>query len=110
MIVAIDFDDTLMDTTNVLHGYRMGQPTPGAIAATTRLHNRGDTIIVFTARDVQKPQVYKAVQDWCTHFNIPIHGITNIKKPEFDVYIDNRALHFDTWPQVMARLTNLSNT
>ena len=109
MILAIDFDDTLMDTQNVLEGYRMGQPTSGAIAATQRLANRGDKIFIFTARDVQKPQVYKAVEDWLNHFHIPFHGITNIKKPEFDVYIDNRALHFDTWPQVLHRLTSIED-
>lgn len=109
MVIAVDFDDTLMDRKNVEPGYRMGQPTPGAVAATRRLVNEGHTVIIFTARNTQDPRVYKAIEDWCIHFGIANHGATNIKIPEFDVFIDNRAIAFDTWPQVLMRLTKLQS-
>jgi hypothetical protein len=109
MLIALDFDDTLMDTKNVLEGYRMGQPEPGAILATQHLHNLGHTLIVFTARDVQDPRVKKAVMDWCEHFKIPVSGVTNIKSPHFQVMIDNRNLRFTSWPQTLVDLTNLEN-
>ena|ERR1700752_2197960 len=104
MIIAIDFDDTLMDRERVQHGYRMGPPMPGAIVATRRLYDEGHTLIIFTARNVQDNAVYQAVMDWCEHFGIPASGATNIKKPEFDVFIDNRAIAFNSWPQVMIPL------
>lgn len=109
MILAIDFDDTLMDTHNVRTGYRMGPPTPGAIVTMHRLVTEGHSIYVFTARDVQKPPVYKAVEDWLNYYKIPFHGITNIKQPYFQVFIDNKAIQFDTWPQVMLRLKRLTS-
>jgi len=109
MIIAIDFDATLMDPKNVQPGYRMGPPTPGAIAATKRLRAEGHTIIVFTARNVQDPRVHKAVMDWCEHFGIPASGASNIKSPSYDVIIDNRAIHFDSWPHVMMNLTDIQN-
>lgn len=108
MIIAVDFDGTLMDPNNVRQGYRMGQPEPGAILSMQRLKNQGHTLVIFTARNVQHPNQHKAVADWLTYFKIPFDGITNIKRPEFEVMIDNRALHFDTWPQVMTRLRLLS--
>lgn len=109
-VIAIDLDDTLLDTQNVQPGYRMGPPTNGAILATQRLANEGHTIIVFTARNVQVPSAYKAVEDWLTYFQIPHSGITNIKRPEFEVYIDNRALRFSgDWASTLADLKLLES-
>lgn len=107
MIIAIDFDETIMDPQNKTPGYRMGRPVPGAVLSLQRLANAGHTIYIFTARNVQHPNQKKAVADWLDYFQIPFHGITNIKLPEFEVYIDNRAMHFDSWPQVMARINRL---
>lgn len=108
-VIAIDFDDTLQDRSNVLPGYRMGQPTRGAILATQRIA-QDHTIIIFTARRVQDPRVYKAVEDWLNHFQIPHSGITNIKRPEFEVYIDNRALRFNgDWANTLADLKRLES-
>lgn len=107
MIIAIDFDDTIMNPHDKLPGYRMGQPEPGSILSLQRLKLEGNQIYIFTARDVSHPNQKKAVADWLDYFHIPYDGITNVKQPFFDVYIDNRAMHFDSWPQVMTRLRNL---
>lgn len=108
MIIAIDFDNTLMDTQNVLAGYRMGQPEPGAILATKEIVNMGHQIIIFTARGVQDAKVYKAVAAWADHFQIPYSGITNVKSPHFDYIIDNRALTYDkNWPLLVHKLRSL---
>ncbi len=109
MTISVDFDDTIMNTKNVLQGYRMGQPEPGAIASVNRLYNEGHTIIIFTARDVSQPTAYKAVADWLEYFHIPYHMITNIKQHSTDVYIDDKAIHYDTWGSTLARLTKLQN-
>lgn len=110
MIIAIDLDDTIIDSKNVLSGYRMGQPVQGAITSIRRLVTEGHQIFIFTARNVQDPRVKKAVADWLDHFDIPYSGITNIKSPHFQVFIDNRAIQFDTWPQTLHRLTNMQNS
>jgi len=104
MHIAIDLDDTLMSTKNVLRGYRMGQPEPGAVAALSRLAQEGHTLTIFTARNVQDPRVRQAILDWCQYFHLPIHNVTNIKDPDFDVMIDNRGLHFTSWSQTLVAL------
>lgn len=109
MVIAVDFDDTLHDRSHILPGYRMGQPTPSAVESIKRLVNAGHQIIIFTARNVQEPSMYKAVEDWLNHFNVPFHGITNIKRPEFDLYIDNRNIHYKSWPLVLAEIDRLQN-
>lgn len=107
--IAVDFDDTLHSSTKQ-PGYRMGIPEPGAIVSMQRLAREGHELWIFTARNVQHPNQKKAVADWLDYFNIPYHGITNVKLPQFQVFIDNRAIQFDTWPQVMARLTKLQQS
>src|SRR5690348_8008978 len=102
MNIAIDFDETIMDNHAATPGRRMGPPEPGAVAAITKFHEEGHTIVIFTARNVQDPRVKQAVADWLTYFHIPFHLITNVKQPEFDIYIDNRALHYQSWSQVWA--------
>lgn len=100
MNLAIDYDETIQDNREKRPGYRMGPPMPGAVSIINRLHTEGHHITIFTARNVQEPKVKQAVADWLDYFKIPFHDITNIKRSEFDVYIDNRALHFQSWTQV----------
>lgn len=109
MIIAVDLDNTIVDMKNVRHGYRMGPPVTGALLALQHLVRSGHSIVIFTARSVNKPEVYKAVEDWLKYFNIPYHGITNIKKPEFELYIDDRALHFNNWPQVITDIAKFES-
>lgn len=105
MNIAIDFDDTLMDTKNVQSGYRMGPPIPGAVAYTRKLANLGHIITIFTARNVNLPSAHKAVADWLEYYKIPHHGITNIKQPYFDVMIDNRGLNFNgNWTGMLGKI------
>lgn len=104
MVIAVDFDETLCAPREYVSQYRMGKPTDGAILAMRRLQDEGHTLIIFTARNVQIPAAYKAVEDWLIYFKIPFHGITNIKRPEFEVYLDDRAIHFDNWTQAMKQL------
>ena len=109
MILAVDFDDTIHDRSHIAPGRRMGTPMPGAISALNRLVAEGHVIIIFTGRDVQHPAAYKAVEDWLNFFHVPFSGITNIKSPKYDLFIDNRAIHFDSWPQTMAKLNTLNS-
>lgn len=99
MILAIDFDHTIMDNNNIKPGFRMGEPMPGAKEALQyfEAHNWG--IIVFTARDRFGP-----VMDWLDHFEIPYSRVTNIKPPEAEVFIDDKAIRFTNWEQVMEYL------
>jgi hydroxymethylpyrimidine pyrophosphatase-like HAD family hydrolase len=104
MIIACDFDGTIC-SNQPEEGYRMGVPEPGAILCLTKLVEQGNQIVVFTARNVNRPDVYKAVEDWLKHFKIPYNGITNIKQPYFDVMLDNRGLRFRGWDRAYAGLT-----
>lgn len=107
MILAVDFDNTLMNTDTIPKGHVMGPPEPGAILAMKHLNEQGHTLIIFTGRNVQADNVRKAVQNWLEYFNIPFHGITNVKQAEFDIIIDDRALHFDNWVEVLKQIPSI---
>lgn len=99
MILAIDFDGPICDPTNLKVGFKMGEPMKGAIESIKKLKAEGDEIIVFTARDRFQP-----VEDWLKHFKIPFDCVTNIKPPHAEVFIDDRAIRFTSWEQVMEYL------
>lgn len=90
MIVAVDFDDTLCDSSNIKEGKQMGEPIPGAIAAMKELKGKGYIVVVHTVRG-DRP---KHVEDWLKYYGCPFDVVTNIKVPAM-VYIDDRALRFN---------------
>jgi len=107
-VIAVDFDGTLLDQNNIPAGGRMGPPTQGALAWINRWVAEGHQIVIFTARAVNKPEVYQAVEDWLRHFQVPYHGITNIKQPYFAAMIDNQAIEFQgDWGRTALHLTRL---
>jgi predicted HAD superfamily phosphohydrolase YqeG len=95
MILAIDFDGVLHDIANPLPGRKMGAPMPGAIDAMDELRDQGHELIIFSVNNK------KVIADWCEHYNVEYDSITNVK-PNADLFIDDRALHFDSWAQVMS--------
>lgn len=76
----------------------MGEPVEGAPDAMLTLKRQGDTLIIHTNRER-----FQHVEDWLRHFGIPYDEVTNIK-PNADVFIDDNAIRFTTWAQVMQYL------
>lgn len=109
MRILIDFDDTLHDTKDRRPGHRMGQPEQGALMAVRRLYQMGDEIIVLTGRRVDQKAQYDTVKAWLDYFGFPYHAITNVKPPDYDLLIDNKAIHYDTWSHVLLLIHRLQN-
>jgi len=97
MILAIDFDGVVHDYKNPLFGRRMGAPVEGAQAALAKLARR-HTIIIFSVWG-DSP----AMKEWLFFYKIRYHKVTNVK-PVADVYIDDRALRFTTWYNVLVEI------
>ncbi len=106
MKLAIDFDGTIHDPFNVKRGYKMGQPIQGAAEAIRQLHTKGHEIIIFpTWADNQQRR--KAIVDWLNFFGIAFDDITSVK-PDADAYLDNRAVHFESWDRALVDLERLT--
>ena len=98
MKIAIDFDGVIHDHLHPKPGRRMGSPIIGAKEALEQFRNRGDEIVIFTARAKNETDT-KVVHDWMIYYSIPFDQITNIKQA-CDVYIDDKAIHFTKWEDV----------
>ena len=107
MRILVDFDDTIHDTRDRRPGHRMGTPEPGSLMALRYLYQQGNEIIIFTGRRVNRPEIRKTVQDWLDYFGYPYHDITNVKPESYDLIVDNRAIHYDSWEHVMVLINRL---
>ena len=107
MTIAIDFDGTIHDAAHPLPDKRMGPPIQGAQEALMALKKKGHTIIIFSVWGDNGAVISK----WMRFYQIPFDSITNVK-PNADIFIDDRAVHFSGyWEEtlkVIPLLTPLS--
>lgn len=92
MIIAIDFDNTIMNPKDIPHGKRMGNPMQGTKVALEAYKAMNHTIIVHSHRAARPEHMI----DWLNYFEIPFDEVTNIK-PNADIFIDDRAKQFTGW-------------
>lgn len=94
----------LIDFDNVIHEHDEdseeldGEPVDGAFDAIEKLVKKGFAVSIFTARtDVSKVKKWLDgnFEDWRKY----IDSVSNTKAPA-TVYIDDRALRFESWKQV----------
>jgi hypothetical protein len=88
-VVAIDFDDTLLD-------HETGEVHPEAGIFVRQLIEAGARIVIFTcrARPDHPKESYKEMVALLNAARIPYDEITALK-PYSDLYIDDRAVRFD---------------
>lgn len=99
LVLAIDFDGVVHDHTRPVPGRKMGPPMDGAKDALVRLKQNGHQIIIFSVWG-DRPKV---IADWMAYWEIPYDQITNVK-PNADAYIDDKAIPFTSWVDLMGVL------
>jgi hypothetical protein len=93
--LCFDLDGTLC--TNTFGDYESAEPFPWAIARVNALAEQGHRIIVFTARGtatgIDWDEVTRGqLERWGVRYDELFFG-----KPSADVYVDDRAIHTDSW-------------
>jgi len=105
MRIVIDLDGTICENKVDGETYADVVPKVGAADHLQALRNLGHTIIIYTARhmetcggDVGKvmAKVGNMTLQWLEEFDIPYDEIY-FGKPVGDVYIDDRAVRFESW-------------
>ena len=106
--IAVDFDRVLFTHESWQGHFHVGDPIPGAKEALSELQEMGFKIMIWTTR-AQKDIIENA----CITNHIPFDYINenpnqppeiNPSKPVADYYIDDRALHFQSWDRTLSEL------
>ena len=103
VVIAVDFD-------NVIHRYARGwnsgelygDPINGAIKGLNKLRSRVDEVYILTARAVDNTSADE-VREWLKKWgveNTDTLEISNIKRPA-TAYVDDRAIRFTNWPDIL---------
>ncbi len=80
----------------------LAQPIAGAREALERLRAAGHTVIVYTGRGWPE---YKATRKWLDDHGFQYDGL-HMGKPIADVWIDDRAIRFTEWSEVLSQLVS----
>ena len=112
--VAVDFDNVLFHHPEWKGHEHYGPPIDGAREALIELQRMGFKIMIWTTR-----VSLEVVGDACKEHGIPFDYINhnpnqppdvNPSKPVADYYIDDRAVRFTRWPEVLAEIKGREGT
>lgn len=108
--VAVDLDGTLLDFDNGWAGHKtFGNLKEGAKEALEHFRTKGFKIMIYTTRnevDLVKKLLdkYGLAYDWINEN--PTHPPCGSNKLIADFYIDDRAIHFTNWKDVIKEVEN----
>lgn len=105
MKIAVDFDNVIYNHDGIWRGGKLSRgPIPGAIEALQQLTTAGHIIIINSTRNWSKKH-RERIAVWLEANLIPYHKIS-IHKPNADLYIDDKAIKFQDWGSILARMNN----
>lgn len=99
MRLVIDIDGTIC-TEEKQFSRALARPLTGAVEALKTLKKHGNTIILYSARTWSE---YEITVDWLKKNEIPYDQLI-LGKPQGDYWIDDRAIAFSNWVEVMEKL------
>mgnify|MGYP000868808787 CR=1 FL=1 len=115
MRICLDLDGVVCELKQEGQTYADVAPLPGAIAKIRQLKAAGHTVILHTARHMKTCQgnpgmviarVGQITLDWLARHEIPYEEI-HFGKPWAHVYIDDNALRFSSWDEILGDGSNL---
>lgn len=97
--ILIDFDGVIHKASR---GYQEGviydEPTPNCVYSINNLINQGYEVVIFTARtEGDYPNIIK----WLKDYGFPELDITNVKPQDALCFIDDRAIRFTNWSDIV---------
>jgi len=101
MQIIIDLDGTIC-TEEKTYSRSLARPRKGAVESVNKLYDEGNIIIIYTARTWME---YEMTIDWLKNYQVKFHQLM-MGKPIGDIWIDDRALHFSDWDNMMEQLSN----
>jgi hypothetical protein len=106
--IAVDFDRVLFHHTTWNGHEQYGEPIAGAREALKELRCMGFRVMIWTTRN-QREVIVEALHRHDIQYDFINENPNqppeiNPSKPAADYYIDDRAVRFMNWPQVLAEI------
>lgn len=98
--IIVDLDGTICSEERQF-SRSLAKPLRGAVESLQELVDRGHTVIIYSARTWAE---YEMTVDWLNQHKVPFSQLV-LGKPEGDVWIDDRAIGHQDWPETMMRLS-----
>lgn len=89
-MIAVDFDGVINERGTLI---------PMAREGLQELIDRGYRVVIHTLR-ARSSSGRATVIDWLNKYDLPYHDVTAVKPPAL-AFIDDRAIHFTNWPEVL---------
>lgn len=99
MQIIIDLDGTIC-TEEKMFSRSLAKPIDKAIESVNKLFDSGHIIIIYTARMWIE---YEMTHHWLTSNGVKFHQLV-MGKPQGDVWIDDRAIQFQSWDSTLIKL------
>lgn len=99
MKLIIDLDGTIC-SEHKQFSRSLAAPMESAIDSLKALREMGHIIIIYSARTWEE---YEMTVDWLLRHEVPFDQLI-LGKPQGDYWIDDRAIRFSSWNQVMDQL------
>lgn len=99
MQIIIDLDGTIC-TEEKTYSRSLAKPLDGAIENINKLYDEGHIIIIYSSRSWME---FEMTTHWLKSNGVKYHQLV-LGKPIGDVWIDDRAISFDNWENVMNKL------
>lgn len=104
--ICVDFDHT------IAHGAKfpaIGEPIDGAKESLAKLKELGYNVIIYSCRGDSKEGT-DLVRDWLDKHDMQYDSIFEGEKPFAKFYIDDRAIRFENWKDVLTQVEKSDKT
>ena len=99
MRLIIDMDGTIC-TEEKTYSRSLAKPKDGMVESINQLYDNGHTIIIYSARTWME---YEMTVAWLDNYGVKYHQLV-MGKPVGDYWIDDRAIRFKNWSDVMSQI------
>ena len=99
MKLIIDIDGTICDEKRQF-SRSLAKPLPNAVESLKLLKKKGHILILYSARTWAE---YEMTFSWLRENDIPFDQLI-LGKPEGDFWIDDRAINFSNWTEVLEKI------
>ena len=112
LVICLDFDGVIYKNSKGFHdGTLYDNPIDGAITSLKSLHEKGFRIIIHSCKcNPERPLINgmngkQLIRNWLKKYDVS-HTVSDIVhiKPNALVYIDDKGLRFQNWPDALKKL------